>query len=142
MKYRIFLVPQLEGGYYVAIPALIGCQTQGENREHAIEMAKEAIQLFTEGIKDPGVEVLPDSSMEETIINWNGKEFRSFIVPRLNSGFTIEIPTLPGCGKYGRTKEQALENTNKELKKCLDEIEEDGDPIPEDSKTEEVIVEV
>jgi antitoxin HicB len=48
LKYTVVLIPEEEGGYSVEVPALPGCYTQGESREEAIVMAKEAIELYLE----------------------------------------------------------------------------------------------
>jgi len=48
-----------EGSYTVNVPALPGCITYGENKEHAIQMAKEAIELYIAELKDRG-EDIPD----------------------------------------------------------------------------------
>ena len=50
-----------EGGYTVLVPSLPGCITYGENVDEAITMAKEAIELYIEELKDHG-EVIPDDS--------------------------------------------------------------------------------
>ncbi len=51
LKYTIILIPEEEGGYSVEVPALPGCYTQGETREEAIYMAREAIELYLESCK-------------------------------------------------------------------------------------------
>jgi len=51
LKYTVILVPEEEGGYSVQVPPLPGCYTQGETREEAIFMAKEAIELYPESCK-------------------------------------------------------------------------------------------
>ncbi len=48
LKYTIILVLEEEGGYSVEVPALPGCYTQGETREEAVAMAREAIELYLE----------------------------------------------------------------------------------------------
>jgi len=48
LKYTVILIPEEEGGYSVEIPALPGCYTQGDTKEDAISMAKEAIELYLE----------------------------------------------------------------------------------------------
>ena len=48
--YKILLHKEPEGQYTVTVPALNGCVTYGENIEHAIEMAKEAIELYIEDL--------------------------------------------------------------------------------------------
>jgi len=46
-----------EGGYTVIIPSLPGCVTYGDTVEEAIEMAKEAIELYIESLKAHGEEI-------------------------------------------------------------------------------------
>lgn len=65
-KYTVILIPEEEGGYSVEIPALPGCYTQGETREEAIAMAKEAIELYLESCKAHG-ESLPWESCVEPV---------------------------------------------------------------------------
>lgn len=59
--YRILLTQEPEGGYTVNVPALPGCVTYGESIEHAMAMAKEAIELYVETLKAEG-DVVPDDS--------------------------------------------------------------------------------
>lgn len=55
------LHPEPEGGFTVNVPALPGCITYGEDVDEAISMAKEAIELYIEELKDRG-EIIPDDS--------------------------------------------------------------------------------
>lgn len=59
--YRILLRKEKEGTYTVIVPSLPGCITWGENVEHAIDMAKEAIGAYVEVLKEDG-EPIPDDS--------------------------------------------------------------------------------
>ena len=59
--YKIHLHKEEEGGFTVTVPALQGCVTYGENVDEAIDMAKEAIQLYLEELKERG-ETIPDDS--------------------------------------------------------------------------------
>ncbi len=52
--YRILMHKEPEGTYSVSVPALPGCFTYGENVDHAILMAKEAISLYIAELKDKG----------------------------------------------------------------------------------------
>jgi antitoxin HicB len=45
----------------VTVPALPGCITQGNDLDEAMAMAKEAIELYIEELKERG-EVIPDDS--------------------------------------------------------------------------------
>lgn len=57
LNYRIMLRKEPEGGYTVTVPSLPGCITYGETIEEAIEMAKEAIELYIESLKEHGKEM-------------------------------------------------------------------------------------
>ncbi|MEX0812965.1 MAG: type II toxin-antitoxin system HicB family antitoxin [Chitinophagales bacterium] len=59
--YRILLQEEPEGGYTVTVPALPGCITYGKNLEHAMEMAKEAIEGYIELLEIEN-ESVPDDS--------------------------------------------------------------------------------
>jgi predicted RNase H-like HicB family nuclease len=51
ISYRILLRKEPEGGYTITVPSLPGCVTYGKSIEEAIEMAKEAIELYLENLK-------------------------------------------------------------------------------------------
>ena len=66
LNYRILLRKEPEGGYTVMVPLLPGCVTYGETIEEAIDMAKEAIELYIESLKEHG-EIIPT---EEGILEY------------------------------------------------------------------------
>jgi antitoxin HicB len=68
-NYKLLLRKEPEGGYTVIVPALPGCITYGENVEEAITMAKEAIELYIEELKDHGEPVPDDSNLLEYNLN-------------------------------------------------------------------------
>lgn len=51
MKFNVVLNKAEEGGFFVTIPALDGCFTQGETLEDALKNAKEAIICYLEGLE-------------------------------------------------------------------------------------------
>ncbi len=57
LNYRILLRKEPEGGYTVTVPSLPGCVTYGDTIEDATEMAKEAIELYRESLKEHGEEI-------------------------------------------------------------------------------------
>jgi predicted RNase H-like HicB family nuclease len=67
--YKIHLHKEEEGGFTVIVPALPGCITYGENVEEAIDMAKEAIQLYLEDLKERGESIPDDSNTLEYSLN-------------------------------------------------------------------------
>ena len=69
LNYRVILRKEPEGGYTVIVPALPGCVTYGETIEEAIEMAKEAIELYIESLKAHGEEVPSDDETLEVVVS-------------------------------------------------------------------------
>ncbi len=67
--YKIHLHREEEGGFTVIVPALPGCVTYGENVDEAIDMAKEAIQLYLEELKERGQSIPDDSKTLEYSLN-------------------------------------------------------------------------
>ncbi len=68
LNYRILLRKEPEGGYTVIVPSLPGCITFGETIEHAIEMAREAIELYLESLKEHGEEIpTEEGTLEYTL---------------------------------------------------------------------------
>ena len=63
LSYRILLREEPEGGYTVTVPTLPGCITFGDTVQDAIEMAREAIELYLESLVAHGevIRFSPDS---------------------------------------------------------------------------------
>jgi len=69
MSYRVMLRNEPEGGYTVIVPSLPGCVTYGETIEQAIEMAKEAIELYIESLKEHNEEIpTEEKTLEYTLM--------------------------------------------------------------------------
>ena len=49
-EYDGVLMPEAEGGFSVSVPALPGCTSQGETREEALSMIREAIEVYIESL--------------------------------------------------------------------------------------------
>jgi predicted RNase H-like HicB family nuclease len=54
MEYEVVLVPQPEGGFTVSVPDLPGVVTEGETREEALAMARDAIELYLSVNREKG----------------------------------------------------------------------------------------
>ena len=68
MNYKILLRKETEGGYTVIVPSLPGCVTYGETVEEAIDMAREAIELYIESLESNNEQVpKEDGTLEYTI---------------------------------------------------------------------------
>jgi predicted RNase H-like HicB family nuclease len=53
-EYDVVLTPAPEGGYVVSVPELPDVHTEGETREEALAMAKDAIEGYLEAMRDRG----------------------------------------------------------------------------------------
>jgi predicted RNase H-like HicB family nuclease len=67
LSYRILLRKEPEGGYTVVVPSLPGCVTYGDTIEKAIEMAREAIELYVESLKKHGEEIPTEEGTLDTL---------------------------------------------------------------------------
>lgn len=65
LTYRIILSKEPEGTFTATVPSLPGCITYGDNVEHAIQMAKDAIELYLEELRSRGEEIPDDSNTLE-----------------------------------------------------------------------------
>jgi len=69
LSYKVLLRKEPEGGYTVIVPSLRGCVTYGDTIEEAMKMAKEAIELYIESLKEHGEEIpTEEGTLEYTLI--------------------------------------------------------------------------
>ena len=68
LQYRILLREEPEGGYTVIVPSLPGCVTYGETLDEAKKMAKEAIELYIQTLKELGEEIQTNEGTFEYIV--------------------------------------------------------------------------
>jgi predicted RNase H-like HicB family nuclease len=53
-EYDVVLIPEDAGGYSAIVPSLPGCVSQGDTREEAISMIREAIELYLQSLEAHG----------------------------------------------------------------------------------------
>jgi predicted RNase H-like HicB family nuclease len=53
-EFEVVLTREKAGGYSVTVPALPGCTSQGETREEALSMIREAIEAYLESLQAHG----------------------------------------------------------------------------------------
>jgi predicted RNase H-like HicB family nuclease len=58
-RYTVVVHPAEEGGYWVEVPALPGCYSQGETVQEAVEKVREAIEAHLEALRQEG-QGIPD----------------------------------------------------------------------------------
>jgi len=59
-------------------------------------------------------------------------KFTVILEPQEEGGFTVTVPTLPGCISEGETIEEALNNIKEAIELYIKVLKEDGKPIPQD----------
>jgi antitoxin HicB len=68
-QYTVILNPEPEdGGYTVRVPALPGCNTQGDTREEALANAQEAIEGYLESLKELGRPIPEEQERPEAVV--------------------------------------------------------------------------
>ncbi len=50
---------------------------------------------------------------------------RVFLEPSEEGGYTVTVPSLPGCISEGRTREEALKNIREAVQLYLEPVEDD-----------------
>ena len=58
MKFKVVLEVAEEGGYIVSCPAILGCHSQGDSVEEALENIKEAITGCLDSLADERTKLL------------------------------------------------------------------------------------
>ena len=61
MQYTVTRHDAEEGGYWVDVPALPGCYSQGESVDESLSNVREAIELYLATLEDEGRDAAPDS---------------------------------------------------------------------------------
>lgn len=61
--------------------------------------------------------------------------------PEFPGYYNALVPALPGCVSYGANKEEALRNIREAIEVYLEDLEGEGEEIPED-QFEHVLIEV
>lgn len=55
-------------------------------------------------------------------------------------GYTVTVPTLPGCITQGRTRDEALERAQEAIRCHIEGLQADGLPIPEGMAPPDLVV--
>ena len=63
MEYSVVVHQAEEGGFWVEVPALPGCYSQGESVEDALQNVREAIALYLETLRDDGQDAPNDADV-------------------------------------------------------------------------------
>ncbi len=61
--------------------------------------------------------------------------YRIILRPEPEGGFTVIVPSLPGCITYGKSLEEAKEMALDAIKVYLESMKKHSEPIMDDSET-------
>jgi predicted RNase H-like HicB family nuclease len=61
------------------------------------------------------------------------KSYKTIFEPQGEGGYTVTVPSLPGCISEGDTYEEALTNIKEAIALYLESLQADGLPIPEET---------
>jgi predicted RNase H-like HicB family nuclease len=61
------------------------------------------------------------------------KYYKVIFEPQEEGGYTVTVPSLPGCISEGDTYDEALANIKEAIALYLESLQADGLPIPEEN---------
>jgi predicted RNase H-like HicB family nuclease len=74
-------------------------------------------------------------------IECEGNVMRQVILyPGEDGYWVVECPSLPGCISQGKTKEEAIANIKEAIALYIEDLEDSGEPVPEDSLDRQVVI--
>ncbi len=68
--------------------------------------------------------------------------YRVLLNKEPEGGFTVVVPSLPGCVTYGETMDEAIVNVREAIELYIESLVAHGEPIPTEENTFEYSVSV
>ena len=65
----------------------------------------------------------------------NAFSYRVILKPEPEGGFTVTVPSLPGCVTFGSDLEEAMEMAKDAVRAYLESLKKHSEPIPDYSDT-------
>jgi predicted RNase H-like HicB family nuclease len=78
----------------------------------------------------------PAQDHHEFIIRGIAMQIQIYLEPSDEGGYTVIVPSLPGCISEGDTREEAIENITEAIKLYLEPIDDETWMIPHAEKLE------
>lgn len=70
----------------------------------------------------------------------SGYSFRIMLRPEPEGGYTVIVPSLPGCITYGKTVDEAVSMAEDAIRAYLESMKKHGEEIVDDSMTLESVL--
>jgi len=61
--------------------------------------------------------------------------YKILLHKEIDGGFTVSVPALPGCITFGEDVDEALAMAKEAIELYIEELQERGEAIPDDSNT-------
>lgn len=68
-------------------------------------------------------------------ITMKAYDFKVVLEPDETGGYVVSCPSLSGCYSQGDTIDEALQNIHEAIVLCLEDMEAEGQPVPDVSRT-------
>ncbi len=65
----------------------------------------------------------------------NTHTYRVILNAEPEGGFTVNVPSLPGCITYGKDLDHALEMAKEAISGYIDLLKEQGEDVPDDNQS-------
>ena len=69
----------------------------------------------------------------------SNRHYTIILHPDLEDGYTVTVPTLPGCITQGETLEEAIVMAKDAIQLYIESLVADGEPFPEEYKHPQAI---
>ena len=63
------------------------------------------------------------------------RTFRVLLTPEEEGGFSVTVPSLPGCYTQGESVEDAINMAREAISLYVESLEAEGEPVPDDSRS-------
>jgi antitoxin HicB len=68
------------------------------------------------------------------------RTFRILLTPEEEGGFSVTVPSLPGCYTQGESVEEAISMAKEAISLYVESLEAEGEAVPDDSRSLEYSV--
>ena len=76
-----------------------------------------------------------NTQTEKANLDVQTRTYRLLLVEEPEGGFTVTVPSLPGCITYGENLQNALDMAKEAIEGYIEILKEQGDMIPNDNHT-------
>lgn len=102
-EFEVVLQPEEDGGFSVSVPALPGCNTQGETRGEALAMVREAIQGYIKSLVARGDPIPGPVEIEQVIVRAPDRPSKATLIEEVRGRLGMRALTSDERRSSGRS---------------------------------------